>query len=579
MLGSIRALVVDDNKTSREILFTIAKGFGLRADIAATGEEALSMVTGADAADPYQLLVIDWQMPGMDGISVAEKLQQDTGLQIKPKIIIVTAFGREDAHSAAGDTVLSAVLSKPVTPSSLLDAIMTTLGHEVSSDNRVKLKTLSFDQDIKKLKGAKVLLVEDNEVNREVALDLLISNGLQIEVAVNGADALEALKKQTFDGVLMDCQMPVMDGYEATRILRRDERFKDLPVLAMTANAMAGDREKVLDAGMNDHIAKPVDVQKMFAVMAQWITPRAEKDGEVGKTPETSIQDQESAVLPELPGLDTVNGLSRLNGNVELYLKILRKVSVSQRDFIVNFKEAAEHQDWKLAERLAHTLKGLAGNIGADNLSSCCAKLEEMAGKEKVDEQMLQETEIIFSDILQNLDCIAQSPTNPEQEAKEDIDISNATTAWKTFVKQLEEYDTDAVKTLQKQKVLMRSILSNEHLQSIEDSLSSYDFVAAQKLSREIDINCEEIAPCISTVPVLIEHLCTLEKLIEDYNTEALDYLEKSADIFQQYEVKNRYQEIYRALEKYDFPTALSTVQETTAMVQKNTPSEVENNE
>ncbi|TXH87905.1 MAG: response regulator, partial [Rhodoferax sp.] len=166
------------------------------------------------------------------------------------------------------------VLTKPVTPSTLLEAIGDTLHKGVEITTRSEERAESHSEAMAALKGARVLLVEDNDMNQELALELLANAGVEATLAVNGQDALDKLAANPqYDGVLMDCQMPVMDGYTATREIRKNPRYKDLPILAMTANAMAGDREKVLDAGMNDHIAKPLNVNAMFTTMARWIRP------------------------------------------------------------------------------------------------------------------------------------------------------------------------------------------------------------------------------------------------------------------------------------------------------------------
>jgi len=276
-LGSMRVLVVDDNNSSREILSSMLASFGLRIDQAGTGETALLQLQQANDYDPYKLVLMDWKMPGMDGIETTRTIQSNSQLTEVPTVIMVTAYGREEAHQAAQDVNISSFLTKPVTPSSLHDAIMLAMGQKISTEQATTNLQEEAESAIAKLHGARVLLVEDNEINQELALELLKSNGVSVEVANNGQEALDILSDKDFanncDGVLMDCQMPVMDGYEATRQLRKQEQFKDLPILAMTANAMLGDKEKVLAAGMNDHIAKPINIRDMFTSMANWITP------------------------------------------------------------------------------------------------------------------------------------------------------------------------------------------------------------------------------------------------------------------------------------------------------------------
>ena len=212
-------------------------------------------------------------MPGIDGVETARILQNDVGVEKAPPVIMVTSYGREDVMEAAQGVRNSGVLTKPVTPSTLLDTSMLALGQEITGRARAHARQEQELEAQVHLRGAHILLVEDNEINQELALELLANAGVTADVATNGQEALDILAEQAFDGVLMDVQMPVMDGYAATREIRKQDRFKDLPVIAMTANAMAGDREQAIAVGMDDHIAKPINVREMLTTMARWISP------------------------------------------------------------------------------------------------------------------------------------------------------------------------------------------------------------------------------------------------------------------------------------------------------------------
>jgi CheY-like chemotaxis protein len=276
LLG-VRVLVVDDNASAREILSTMARTFGLEVDAARDGTEALRMVAEADGKGlPYDLALMDWKMPVLDGVETVRQMRTGTLSRI-PTVIMVTAFGREEAMSSASErgVALPTVLTKPVTPSTLLEAIGEVLGKGLEIVTRSEARADGQQESMAQLKGARVLLAEDNEMNQELAMELLASAGMEVVLAVNGQEALDILGRDSqFDGVLMDCQMPVMDGYMATRAIRANPAWQDIPVIAMTANAMATDREKVLQAGMCDHIAKPLNVATMFETMARWIKPR-----------------------------------------------------------------------------------------------------------------------------------------------------------------------------------------------------------------------------------------------------------------------------------------------------------------
>ena len=275
LLG-VRVLVVDDNASAREILSTMARTFGLEVDVARDGAEGLRLIEQSDKKQqPYDLVLMDWKMPVMDGVEATGQIGAQN-LHKAPTVIMVTAFGREEAMASASErgVQIHNVLTKPVTPSTLLEAIGETLHKGVSITTRSEERAENHSEAVVSLKGARVLLVEDNDMNQELAMELLASAGIEVTLAVNGQDALDKISADAgFDGVLMDCQMPVMDGYTATREIRKNPAFKDLPIIAMTANAMAGDREKVIEAGMNDHIAKPLNVGAMFSTIAKWIKP------------------------------------------------------------------------------------------------------------------------------------------------------------------------------------------------------------------------------------------------------------------------------------------------------------------
>ena len=475
-LGAMRVLVVDDNKASREILSSMLASFGLKVDQAGTGETALAQLTEASGFDPYKLVLMDWQMPGMDGIETTKAIQESY-IEEVPTVVMVTAYGREEAADAAEGVNISAYLTKPVTSSTLLDAIMLAMGHETVTDTRSKQLNDSAADDISKLLGAKVLLVEDNEINQELALDLLTSNGLSVEVANNGQEAIDILAHTEFDGVLMDCQMPVLDGYEATKQIRERDEFKELPILAMTANAMAGDREKVMDAGMNDHIAKPINVENMFRTMAKWITPSNPVSSFIGEK-------KEEIIIPKLEGINTEDGLARTQGNSKLYLKLLKKVRETQADFIKDFTGAHEVEDWELAERLAHTLKGVAGNIGADALRESCATLEAQSGVKQVEKSAIDIATSALAVVMQSLSKIVD--TGRKASSSNKLDKEALTAVLELLVQQLEDFDTEALDTIDSNRGLFCTEAIAQKCESLEKALEAYDFETALNFSSEM---------------------------------------------------------------------------------------------
>jgi PAS domain S-box-containing protein len=312
-LESMRVLVVDDNATSREILSTMLQGFGLRADCADSGSTALALLEQASLEDPYHLVIMDWKMPKMDGIETTARIQQQHEYQ-PPTVVMVTAYGREEVTLAADGVNVHDFLAKPVTPSSLLDVVMLSNNGAPGRDSRTSSREEETEAAIASLAGARILLVEDNPINQELAQELLNSNGMTTVLAGNGQEAMERLQEQAFDGVLMDCQMPIMDGYEATRRIRAQVQHKALPILAMTANAMVGDREKVLAVGMNDHISKPVRIRELFATMARWITPASPPSSPSGPDAKTGPSEASDEGLEQLGQLlDQMHNLLKDN--------------------------------------------------------------------------------------------------------------------------------------------------------------------------------------------------------------------------------------------------------------------------
>lgn len=369
-----RVLVVDDNEEARVVLSGMVRALGLQADVAGSGSEALRRIDVADAdGRPYRLLLMDWKMPELDGIETVHRLQSAKAEQA-PSIVMVTAFSREEAMAQAQQrgVNLSCVLTKPVTPSMLLEAVTKAIGASTAQTPKTENKRVRRSTAAASLAGSRVLLVEDNELNRELAQELLRGAGIEVVVATDGQQALETLAVDVnFDGVLMDCHMPVMDGYTATRAIRGEMGFTRLPIIAMTANAMVGDRESVIAAGMNDHIAKPLDIAAMFSTMAKWITPSR------GTAPEAASATSSMEEVAPSSSIDHESGLARCANNMALYRRLLSMFAENYGDFATLFGSAQQSDDATEACRVAHTLRGAAGNIGAMAVSRMAAQLEE----------------------------------------------------------------------------------------------------------------------------------------------------------------------------------------------------------
>lgn len=404
-LSSLRVLVVDDNVTSCEILSHIIESFKYQVDTVNSGSLAIEMLGKADKTNPYKLVLMDWRMPGMDGVETTRKIQHDLTITYVPTIIMISAYSKSELKRYSSDVNFAGLLQKPVIPSSLYNTILEAMGYKTMRQLPQDSYVDEFMRVAAQLKGVRVLLVEDNEINQELAEDLLTSHGLIVDVAFDGREALGLLANKQYDGVLMDCQMPVMDGYEATRKIRTMSQLKDLPVIAMTANAMAGDKEKALAAGMNDHIAKPIDPFLIFSTLAKWIKPRhGHTENNPNETQSGKQQANPQTSVCQLEGIDAEVGLKVMKGNESLYNRLLRKFSNNQKGFEQEFRAFLEMQDMKSATDLAHTLKGLAANLGMVELQEASMTLEQSCKENKDDieskfQQVLQKLHIIFNSL------------------------------------------------------------------------------------------------------------------------------------------------------------------------------------
>ena len=383
-LKGLKTLVVDDNETSRQILRDLLESFSFDVALSASGKEAITEIENADSRAPFELVVMDWKMPEMDGIEAATRIKNHPDLSLIPAIILVTAYGREEIMQQADKAGLDGFLLKPVNPSVLFDAIMQAFGKEVT-ETASATRRRRADDTLQDIKGARILLAEDNEINRQVASEILQGAGLHVTPANNGREAVEALKAARFDVVLMDIQMPLLDGYAATREIRNlKSAIRNVPIIAMTAHAMAGDEEKSLAAGMNGHVTKPIDPDQLFSALQKWVRPshiRTKAGTEDASTAKTATADKATVdeLLPDtLPGFDLTAGLERLMGNRSLYRKLLMDFGTQYTGAADEIRGALDAGDYDRVHSLVHNLKGLAGNLAASDLQAAAVRLEKL---------------------------------------------------------------------------------------------------------------------------------------------------------------------------------------------------------
>ncbi len=477
-------LVVDDNDHARDIFQRILTTLGYKIQTSTNAAQAFELIKSADQLSPFDLILMDWQMEDIDGISAIKKIKQHLHLQHQPKVFMITAFGKEDLKLQLGDLRVDKILTKPVTASCLNDAITSTFSIKASKQTAVVARKDQPAQAIKALHGARILAVEDNEVNQELISGLLKNNGISCTIATNGQQALEILKGQDFDGILMDCQMPIMDGYTATQIIREKNEYQELPILAMTANAMEGDREKALQAGMDDHIPKPINIPMMFKTMAKWIKPKTSL--EIDTIEPVMIN---SNTLPM--GLTTLNvkeGLERTLGDQELYLRLLAKFIDGQADFTDNYKQAIEDKNKELALRLIHTLKGLAGNLSASSLFEASETLEIATEKDKVTPVNLYDVSQALTELISDLHILLKSQEKQKSQLdvkKDDVQAISLDEILDQLTAMLVDYDAQTSDYLAQYSTFLQEQISTEWFEQVSQALDEYDFEQAEQLVKE----------------------------------------------------------------------------------------------
>ncbi|WP_153109290.1 hybrid sensor histidine kinase/response regulator [Propionivibrio limicola] len=387
-LHAMRSLVVDDQETSLTIMRHLLESWHFSVETAQSGEEGVRLFQeSVSRGEPFDLLIIDWKMPGMNGLETTRAIfseAADLRGTRPPVVVMVTAYGREELLEAARGTSLDAVLTKPVTQSGLFDTLLRLQQHGPFQPEQTADVFGATLNTLGNIHGARILLVEDNELNQQVAYEFLTKGGLVVTVANNGLEALDLVQKDNYDLVFMDLHMPVMDGFEATRLIRALPDGKELPIIAMTAAAMPQDREASAAAGMNAHLAKPIDPKELTDLLVHWIKPRSRLMGAsaegVGQpvapahgagtaSTAANARDRQIAMLERiLPGVSVKASLARMGGDVGLYRHLLQAFYKRRRDGAGRLRELLATGEREPLYLEAHNLKGEAGNLGFDSV-------------------------------------------------------------------------------------------------------------------------------------------------------------------------------------------------------------------
>ncbi|GAB6126938.1 response regulator [Humidesulfovibrio idahonensis] len=495
-MRGLRVLVVDDSATSREILTEALTAMTFRPGEAESGQAAIvELELAAERGEAYDLVLMDWKMPGMDGIEASTRIKHDAKLSKIPTVIMVTAYGREEIMQQASEAGLEGFLIKPVNQSVLLNTIMDVFGRTVDKEVRPLKPRQEQTEALAGIRGARVLLAEDNEINQQVACELLESVGLIVDIANNGKEAVEMAQAGSYDAILMDIQMPRMDGFQATAILRADPKHADLPIIAMTAHAMAGDRDKSLAGGMVDHVTKPIDPDALFTTLAKWIKPRV---NDHTLLPADAPQEAPAVVPGDLPGIDAALGLKRVAGNAKLYRKLLLDFQRDYTSAMTGITTAVNENRLDDAKRLAHTLKGVAGNIGAMPLHlaatdlDAALKAEDMAKISTLSAPVAERlAEVIAGLRPMAEEAAAEALQAAKASAGREMDRPAAEASARELSEMLKKNNPDAEATLERLKAALGGSGGSEAAQ-IAEALDMFDFkgalAALDALARALDI-------------------------------------------------------------------------------------------
>ncbi|MDA8231041.1 MAG: response regulator [Magnetospirillum sp.] len=480
-----RMLVADDNETARTVLSSMLSSMTFRAEAVGSGKAAIKAAAeAAEVGRPFEVVFLDWRMPEMDGLETAAAIR-GLGLSPAPHPVIVTAYGREEILKGAEAAGIEDVLIKPVNPSLLFDTIMRVLGGEAEESGFGHAGGAGPVRDLSALHGARVLLVEDNDLNQQVASELLGDAGFVVDIAENGAVAVEKVRAGDYDIVLMDMQMPVMDGLAATRAIRALPR-PDLPIVAMTANALQADRDRCAAAGMNDYLSKPIDPDALWEALVKWVKPRA---GAARAVTASVIAPQAPEELPDgIPGLDVTAGLRCAAGKARLYLSMLDSFAAGQAAAVAEIRSALERGDPATAERLAHTLKGTAGTIGAAPVREAAAEVETAIRDGRPQGEitpLLDALAPLLADLVAALEAyLARNRGEPEvSPPPAEVDADRLREVCERLAFLLEDSDSEAEEVMEENADLLRAAFPGAY-KGIAERVRDFDYDRALALLR-----------------------------------------------------------------------------------------------
>jgi PAS domain S-box-containing protein len=476
-LSGLHVLIADDNASAREVLSDLVATIKADADQVSSGREAVEAVRRADGVRPYDLVLMDWQMPGLDGIEATRAIKADPALRHKPAVVIVTAFEREEIRAKAETVAVDGFLVKPVGASALIDVLVEVFAPD---EREVESTHTAVRYD---LTGLRALLAEDNEVNQQIAVELLTSAGASVDVADNGRDAVDkalAAVGAPYDMVLMDLQMPELDGFQATARIRAEPRLATMPIIAMTAHAMAEERERCLNAGMQDHVPKPIDPDLLYRTLVRWWANRPSGNGLAVAAAAPAARAVEA--MPAVAGIDTDGGLRRANGKVTLYRRLLDQFASDQAAAAQDMATVLDAGDRVAARKIVHRVRGVAGNIGAVRLHAVATALETALANGKDDCDPLMRD---FTALLQEVVAgIRAAPAMAASAPTLQVDPARMAPVLERLAVMLESNDAEVTDVVDENRDLLRSALSDAEFRQLDKAINGFEFEIALDLVR-----------------------------------------------------------------------------------------------
>ncbi len=495
-LRGLRVLVVDDNAHAAQVMVELLAEQTFAVESVSGGLRAVEAVdAAARQGRPFDIVMMDWQMPGLDGVQTSARIRALPHAAM-PRIVLVTAYGREEVIRGAHEAGIDHMMLKPVSAASLHDTLMRVMGRPDGHDPAAgraqgPSRSAAALESLAPLRGARILVVEDNTLNQQVAVELLESVGFQVELASDGRQAVQRVLAtaqdntpgpQHLDIVLMDMQMPVMDGVSAARAIRRDARFAELPILAMTANALESDRQRCMDAGMQDFVTKPFEPDALWRALAAWIRPRPGLGGAASFAAghaSGAAAAHEALLLRPVQGLDTALGLRRVLGRRALYLALLAKFCASQRDAADAIRAALAQGDRESAERVAHTVKGVAGTIGAQGVAELAGTLEARlrAPESPTVDAPLQALDEALRALVTELEAVLPTDTTADAATRS----MEAHAVMQMLAELLADSDPEARELVQAEEDALRQGLG-EAYDAVRKAVLEYDFDEAVEM-------------------------------------------------------------------------------------------------